>query len=186
MALKGNNSIKLEYTPAYKNRYEVSFIDTTDGSDTEGNYAKYGATNVTFGDESISFIRNSATTRFTLKENGAYKRSDTLTITWRESDMYKVKELHKNWISRFYDVGTDKYKSAATPIEAKSRYKIIQIDVPSSTGNGKSTRFSFTCLPSNIGNLDLAWGSTAGLTTYTISYYVEDWKMEEVRDEFYQ
>lgn len=185
MALKGNNSIKLEYTPAYKNRYEVSFIDTTDGSDTEGNYAKYGATNVTFGDESISFIRNSATTRFTLKENGAYKRSDTLTITWRESDMYRVKALHEEWISRFYNRKTDKYISEADPANAESRYKIIQIVVPSSTGNGKATRFRFKCLPSNIGNLDLAWGSAAGLTTYSISYYVEDWETKEVYDEFF-
>ena len=184
MALKGNNSIQLEYTPAYKNRYEVSFIDITDGVAVDGNYAKYGATNVTFGDESISFMRNPATTRFTLKEGGAYKRSDTLTITWRESDMYKVKALHKEWISRFYNKDTDKYVSAANSVEAKSRYKIIQIIVPSSTGNGKATRFRFTCLPNNIGNLDLAWGSTAGLTTYSISYYVEDWEMKEVYDEF--
>ena len=181
MALKGNNSIQLEYTPAYKNRYEVSFIDITDGVAVDGNYAKYGATNVTFGDESISFMRNPAT----LKEGGAYKRSDTLTITWRESDMYKVKALHKEWISRFYNKDTDKYVSAANSVEAKSRYKIIQIIVPSSTGNGKATRFRFTCLPNNIGNLDLAWGSTAGLTTYSISYYVEDWEMKEVYDEFF-
>ena len=36
MALKGNNSIQLEYTPAYKNRYEVSFIDITDGVAVDG------------------------------------------------------------------------------------------------------------------------------------------------------
>lgn len=80
MALKGNNSIQLEYTPAYKNRYEVSFIDITDGVAVDGNYAKYGATNVTFGDESISFMRNPATTRFTLKEGGAYKRRDRKSV----------------------------------------------------------------------------------------------------------
>ena len=184
MALKGNNSIQLTYVPAYKNRYEVSFIDTTTGADIDGEYARFGATDVTFGDESLTFVRNPATTRFTLKE-GAYKRSDTLTITWRESDMYKVKALHREWISRFYDASTDKYISAKDPVEAKSRYKIIQVDVPSVTGNGKATRFRFTCLPSNIGNLNLAWGSSAGLTTYAINYYVEEWSMEEVRDEFF-
>ena len=184
MALKGNNSIQLTYVPAYKNRYEVSFIDTTTGADIDGEYARFGATDVAFGDESLTFVRNPATTRFTLKE-GAYKRSDTLTITWRESDMYKVKALHREWISRFYDASTDKYISAKDPVEAKSRYKIIQVDVPSVTGNGKATRFRFTCLPSNIGNLNLAWGSSAGLTTYAINYYVEEWSMEEVRDEFF-
>ena len=184
MALKGNNSIQLAYVPAYKNRYEVSFIDTTTGADIDGEYARFGATDVSFGDESLTFVRNPATTRFTLKE-GAYKRSDTLTITWRESDMYKVKALHREWVSRFYDASTDKYISAKDPVEAKSRYKVIQIVVPSTAGDGKATRFRFTCLPNNIGNLSLAWGPSAGLTTYAISYYVEEWSMEEVRDEFF-
>ena len=184
MALTGNNSIQLTYTPAYKNRYEVSFIDVANNSDETNNYAKYGATDVTFGDESLTFVRNPATTRFTLKE-GAYKRSDTLTITWRESDMYKVKALHREWVSRFYDASTDKYISAKDPVEAKSRYKVIQIVVPSTAGDGKATRFRFTCLPNNIGNLSLAWGPSAGLTTYAINYYVEEWEMEEVRDEFF-
>ena len=184
MALKGNNSIQLTYVPAYKNRYEVSFIDTTTGADTDGEYARFGATDVSFGDESLTFVRNPATTRFTLKE-GAYKRSDTLTITWRESDMYKVKALHREWVSRFYDASTDKYISAKDPVEAKSRYKVIQIVVPSTAGDGKATRFRFTCLPNNIGNLSLAWGSSASLTTYAINYYVEEWNMEEVRDEFF-
>lgn len=184
MALKGNNSIQLTYVPAYKNRYEVSFIDTTTGADIDGEYARFGATDVSFGDESLTFVRNPATTRFTLKE-GAYKRSDTLTITWRESDMYKVKALHREWVSRFYDASTDKYISAKDPVEAKSRYKVIQVVVPSAAGDGKATRFRFTCLPNNIGNLSLAWGSSAGLTTYAINYYVEEWEMEEVRDEFF-
>lgn len=184
MALKGNNSIQLKYTPAYKNRYEVSFIDTAVGVGLDGTYAKFGATDVSFGDESLTFVRNPATTHFTLKE-GAYKRSDTLTITWRESDMYKVKALHKEWVSRFYNPSTDKYISAKDPVEARSRYKIIQVVVPSAAGDGKATRFRFTCLPSNIGNLNLAWGPSASLTTYTINYYVEEWKMEEVRDEFF-
>ena len=184
MALKGNNSIQLTYTPAYKNRYEVSFIDTTTGADIDGEYARFGATDVSFGDESLTFVRNPATTRFTLKE-GAYKRSDTLTITWRESDMYKVKALHREWVSRFYDASTDKYISAKDPVEAKSRYKVIQIVVPSTAGDGKATRFRFTCLPNNIGNLSLARGPSAGLTTYAINYYVEEWEMEEVRDEFF-
>ena len=184
MALKGNNSIQLTYVPAYKNRYEVSFIDTTTGADIDGEYARFGATDVSFGDESLTFVRNPATTRFTLKE-GAYKRSDTLTITWRESDMYRVKALHREWVSRFYDASTDKYISAKDPVEAKSRYKVIQVVVPSTAGDGKATRFRFTCLPHNIGNLSLAWGSSAGLTTYAINYYVEEWEMEEVRDEFF-
>lgn len=184
MALKGNNSIQLTYVPAYKNRYEVSFIDTTTGADIDGEYARFGATDVSFGDESLTFVRNPATTRFTLKE-GAYKRSDNLTITWRESDMYKVKALHREWVSRFYDASTDKYISAKDPVEAKSRYKVIQIVVPSTAGDGKATRFRFTCLPNNIGNLSLAWGTSASLTTYAINYYVEEWSMEEVRDEFF-
>lgn len=186
MALKGNTKTQLEYVPAYKNRYEVSFLDTTRGANIDGEYARYGATDITFGDESLTLVRNPATTRFTLKGDGAYKRSDTLTITWRESDMYKVKALHKDWIRQFYNTDTDKYISAPTKVEASSRYKIIQVVVPSSTGNGKATRFRFTCLPSNIGNLNLAWGSAAGITTYTISYYVEEWEMREVDDEFFQ
>lgn len=188
MALKGNSNIQLEYTPAYKNRYEVSFLDVANNSDEGNTYAKYGATDVTFGDESLTFVRNPATARFTLKE-GAYKRSDTLSITWRESDMYKVKALHKKWIELFYNPLTDQYISAPVstiePHEAKARYKIIQVDVPSVTGDKKATRFKFTCLPSNIGNLNLAWGPTTSLTTYTINYYVEDWDMEEVDDEFF-
>ena len=184
MALKGNNSIQLAYVPAYKNRYEVSFIDTTTGADIDGEYARFGATDVSFGDQSLTFVRNPATTRFTLNE-GAYKRSDTLTITWRESDMYKVKALHREWVSRFYDASTDKYISAKDPVEAKSRYKVIQIVVPSTAGAGKATRFRFTCLHNNIGNLSLAWGPSASLTTYAINYYVEEWSMEEVRDEFF-
>ena len=185
MALKGNNDIQLAYIPAYKNRYEVSIIDTTTGVDLlHGEYAKFGATDVSFGDESLTFVRNPATTRFTLKE-GAYKRSDTLTITWRESDMYKVKAIHRDWVSSFYNASTDKYISAKTPLEAKARYRTIQVVVPSTAGDGKATRFSFTCLPNNIGNLSLAWGPSASLTTYSINYYVEDWKMEEVNDEFF-
>ena len=184
MALKGNNSIQLAYVPAYKNRYEASFIDTATGADIDGEHARFGATDVSFGDESLTFVRNPATTRFTLKED-AYRRSDTLTITWRESDMYKVKALHREWVSRFYDASTDKYISAKDPVEAKSRYKVIQVVVPSAAGDGKATRFRFTCLPNNIGNLSLAWGSSAGLTTYAINYYVEEWEMEEVRDEFF-
>ena len=99
--------------------------------------------------------------------------------------MYKVKALHREWVSRFYDASTDKYISAKDPVEAKSRYKVIQIVVPSTAGDGKATRFRFTCLPNNIGNLSLAWGPSASLTTYAINYYVEEWSMEEVRDEFF-
>ena len=46
MALKGNNDIQLTYTPAYKNRYEVSFIDTTTGADVSSECVRFGATDV--------------------------------------------------------------------------------------------------------------------------------------------
>ena len=178
MALIGKSEDILEYTPAYSNLYTVTF-----GEDSDTSTTKFNAVDVVFGDESLSFVRNAATTYFTLKE-GAYKRNDTLSITWRESDGYKIKKLHMEWLDLFYDTTTDKYRSiplkngSKDEDEIAKRYKTIRVDVRSSDDPKQSTKFTFKCLPSNIGNLHLAWGTTPSVVTYTINYYVEDWKME--------
>ena len=180
MALIGKSEDTFKYTPAYSNLYTVTF-----GEEGDTDITKFNAVDVVFGDESLSFVRNTATTYFTLKE-GAYKRNDTLSITWRESDGYRLKMLHMEWLDLFYDTSTDKYRSiplkngGKDEDEIAKRYKTICVDVRSSESSKKATRFTFKCLPSNIGNLHLAWGTAPNVVTYTINYYVEDWKMEYV------
>lgn len=174
MALIGSSENKFIYTPAYNNIYTVVF------GDGDTNPAEFSAVDVSFGDESLSFIRNPATTYFNLKE-GSYKRSDTLSITWRESDGYPIKQLHMDWIGLFYDTATDTYKSAFNKDEAARRYKKICVKVRSSNDPKSFKQFTFTCLPSNIGNLHLAWGVSPGVVTYTINYYVDDWDVKDVR-----
>lgn len=181
MALNGNTDITSlieNYTPAYKNRYTVTFAADDSNGDNLNTLASFGATRVSFGDESLTFVRNSATKHFTLKED-SYKRSDTLSITWRESDMYLLKKLHADWLALFYDKDTDKFISATSEAERNARYRTITVDVPSAKSS-QYKRFVFRCLPSNIGNLDLAWGSTSSITEYTLNYFVDSWHMEDV------
>ena len=173
-----------EYKPAVNNLFSVYIFDSETGSgDTLSNYSPYHATGFTFGEETFDFKRHPVSKVMFLGSEGL-KRVDEFYITWRESDGYKIKKLHMEWLDLFYDTTTDKYRSiplnngSKDEDEIAKRYKTIRVEVRSSDDPKQSTKFTFKCLPYNIGNLHLAWGTTPSVVTYTINYYVEDWKME--------
>ena len=48
---------------------------------------------------------------FKLKNQDSYTRTNTLSLSWRECDGWKVKRYHDKWIGLIYDRKKDCYKS---------------------------------------------------------------------------
>lgn len=168
------------FDPAVKNLYtvEISNEDTTDSG--INSVIKYHALSVTLPSDTLKLERNSVTKNFTLTENGSYTFADTLTINWRENADWSVRKFHQEWLEKFYNRSTDKYKSinwdniSVGQKEVAKRYKTFIITLP----NG-SKAVCKDVIPTQQWNLDLAWENSPAIVTYNIVYNVGFWYWEK-------
>ena len=167
-----------DYTPAIKNLYEIFILSE---EDTISNLLKYHATSVSFNGEKLNLIRHEGTKNFAFS-NSPYERTDTLTITWRETSDWSVKKFHEDWISLFYDRSKDQYISTeyGTSLEGNQRTKTFKITLPHlQKSESYDQLYFYGVLPCETGGLDLAWSSSPSIVTHTINYYVKYWDYGE-------
>lgn len=210
------NSLYNDYNPAFDNLYTVEIstysssgklgkgLDSKGTSGTRGeelnligDYIKLHATAVQFNGESLQLERNEVTKNFQLSDN-AYTRTDTLSITWRESDEWIVKKYHDEWLSLFYNKEGDHYwsyprtYSSTEPninvagyvsLENKDIYRRFVITLPINKGGNSSSRYfenkvTFEyVLPNSSGGLNLGWKSKGDVVSHQMNYYVTKWEM---------
>ena len=119
------------YYPQYDNLYTVEISSpSTEKISIEGfnleNYIKFHATKVSFNGESLSLERDPITKRFKLKNTDSYSRTNTLDITWRECDGWKVKRYHDSWVGLIYNRKDDHYWSQDVPLAGNLNNKIYR------------------------------------------------------------
>ena len=136
------------YTPQYSNLYKVEIFSNGYTTALDGinlkDYICFHTTKVLFNGESLSLDRDSVTKMFKLKNQDSYNRTNTLSLSWRECDGWKVKRYHDKWIGLIYDRKKDCYKSFDIKGEntaSRLLYRKIRVTFPF---NIKETLFSFS------------------------------------------
>ena len=174
------------YTPQYDNLYKVEIFSNSNSTSINGinlsNYISFHTTKVSFNGESLSLDRDNVTKNFKLKSSDSFSRTDTLSLTWRECDTWKVKRYHDNWIGLIYDRQKDCYKSfGLSPSEsAKNKlYRKIKISFPNTSNSsmGEDNYIEFSeVLPNTSGGIELGFSTTSNIISHTLNYYVTDWR----------
>ena len=173
------------YTPQYSNLYKVEIFSNGYTTALDGinlkDYICFHTTKVLFNGESLSLDRDSVTKKFKLKNQDSYNRTNTLSLSWRECDGWKVKRYHDKWIGLIYDRKNDCYKSFDIKGEntaSRLLYRKIRVTFPFNIKeNPKEEAYIdfFNVLPSNSGNISLEYNTTSSIMTHSIDYYVTDW-----------
>ena len=173
------------YTPQYSNLYKVEIFSNGYTTALDGinlkDYICFHTTKVLFNGESLSLDRDSVTKKFKLKNQDSYNRTNTLSLSWRECDGWKVKRYHDKWIGLIYDRKNDCYKSFDIKGEntaSRLLYRKIRVTFPFNIKeNPKEEAYIdfFGVLPSNSGNISLEYNTTSSIMTHSIDYYVTDW-----------
>ena len=173
------------YTPQYSNLYKVEIFSNGYTTALDGinlkDYICFHTTKVLFNGESLSLDRDSVTKMFKLKNQDSYTRTNTLSLSWRECDGWKVKRYHDKWIGLIYDRKNDCYKSFDIKGEntaSRLLYRKIRVTFPYNIKeNPKEEAYIdfFNVLPSNSGNIALEYNTTSSIMTHNIDYYVTDW-----------
>ena len=173
------------YTPQYSNLYKVEIFSNGYTTALDGinlkDYICFHTTKVLFNGESLSLDRDSVTKKFKLKNQDSYTRTNTLSLSWRECDGWKVKRYHDKWIGLIYDRKNDCYKSFDIKGEntaSRLLYRKIRVTFPFNIKeNPKEEAYIdfFGVLPSNSGNISLEYNTTSSIMTHSIDYYVTDW-----------
>lgn len=172
------------YTPAFNNLYKIEMSNPKgESSDSlvKRNYTTLHAFNVQFGGESLQLTRNTVTKQFQLNDTDAYKRTDTLTIQWREDEDWSVKRYHENWVAMFYDKENDHYISY-TSDTVDYLYRTFTITLPKNRTIGEDTSTGYRqikfsgVLPQDAPGLNLGWSTQANIVSHTINYYVTSWE----------
>ena len=173
------------YTPQYSNLYKVEIFSNGYTTALDGinlkDYICFHTTKVLFNGESLSLDRDSVTKKFKLKNQDSYNRTNTLSLSWRECDGWKVKRYHDKWIGLIYDRKKDCYKSFDIKGEntaSRLLYRKIRVTFPFNIKeNPKDEAYIdfFNVLPSNSGNIALEYNTTSSIMTHNIDYYVTDW-----------
>ena len=173
------------YTPQYSNLYKVEIFSNGYTTALDGinlkDYICFHTTKVLFNGESLSLDRDSVTKKFKLKNQDSYTRTNTLSLSWRECDGWKVKRYHDKWMGLIYDRKNDCYKSFDIKGEdtaSRLLYRKIRVTFPFNIKeNPKEEAYIdfFGVLPSNSGNISLEYNTTSSIMTHNIDYYVTDW-----------
>ena len=191
------------YYPQYDNLYTVEISSpSTEEISIEGfnleNYIKFHATKVSFNGESLSLERDPITKRFKLKNTDSYSRTNTLDITWRECDGWKVKRYHDSWVGLIYNRKDDHYWSQDVPLAGNLNnkiYRTITITFPYEMNNPirerqnsiNSEDYSYRelklrfseVLPNTTGNISVVYSTTSIIVSLSLSYYITDWDFLE-------
>lgn len=182
-------SIYNDYNPAYKNLYTVYIYprSNTEEDESIATHIKFHTLNVSFNGESLRLTRNAVTKKFQLNANNPYTWSDSLTITWRESDTWKVKKYHEDWLKLFYNKNDDCFISYPTNSSDKYRghsvdslYRSIKVVLPNSSGSTDESKEMNSIvfedvLPSNVGDFQFGWSSSPDVVTHSLKYFVGNW-----------
>ena len=173
------------YTPQYSNLYKVEIFSNGYTTALDGinlkDYICFHTTKVLFNGESLSLDRDSVTKMFKLKNQDSYTRTNTLSLSWRECDGWKVKRYHDKWMGLIYDRKNDCYNSFDIKGEktaSRLLYRKIRVTFPFNIKeNPKEEAYIdfFDVLPSNSGNIALEYNTTSSIMTHNIDYYVTDW-----------
>ena len=173
------------YTPQYSNLYKVEIFSNGYTTALDGinlkDYICFHTTKVLFNGESLSLDRDSVTKMFKLKNQDSYTRTNTLSLSWRECDGWKVKRYHDKWMGLIYDRKNDCYKSFDIKGEdtaSRLLYRKIRVTFPyniKENPEGEAYIDFFDVLPSNSGNISLEYNTTSSIMTHSIDYYVTDW-----------
>lgn len=176
------------YKPAFNNLYKIEMTNIVEGENDElDKYVTLHAYNVQFGGESLQLTRNTVTKQFQLNDTDAYKRTDTLTIQWRENDDWEVKRYHENWIAMFYDKENDHYISYPytknnVTYNKEAIYRTFTITLPVNGTFGEDTSSGYRqirfngVLPQDAPGIALGWATQANIVTHSINYYVTSWE----------
>lgn len=191
------------YYPQYDNLYTVEISSpSTEKISIEGfnleNYIKFHATKVFFNGESLSLERDPITKRFKLKNTDSYSRTNTLDITWRECDGWKVKRYHDSWVGLIYNRKDDHYWSQDVPLAGNLNnkiYRTITITFPyemnspirkrqnsinSEDYSYRELKLQFSeVLPNTTGNISVGYSTTSNIVSHSLSYYITDWDFLE-------
>ena len=191
------------YYPQYDNLYTVEISSpSTEEISIEGfnleNYIKFHATKVSFNGESLSLERDLITKRFKLKNTDSYSRTNTLDITWRECDGWKVKRYHDSWVGLIYNRKDDHYWSQDVPLAGNLNnkiYRTITITFPyemnspirerqnsinSEDYSYRELKLRFSeVLPNTTGNISVGYSTTSNIVSHSLSYYITDWDFLE-------
>lgn len=160
------SSYKQKVTIKYTNKGRIVSREGEIDSDIH-NILKYHSQSVKFNGETLNLERNAITKRFQVPMSGGYNWADILSITIRETDLWKVKKDHESWVSQFYDREKDCWKSTDDPNE---RYRRVKITLPN------DIQAEFLILPTEVGGLDLGWGAGSDIMSHTMNYKVENWR----------
>ena len=187
------------YYPQYDNLYTVEISSpSTEEISIEGfnleNYIKFHATKVSFNGESLSLERDPITKRFKLKNTDSYSRTNTLDITWRECDGWKVKRYHDSWVGLIYNRKDDHYWSQDVPLAGNLNnkiYRTITITFPyemnspirkrqnsinSEDYSYRELKLQFSeVLPNTTGNISVGYSTTSNIVSHSLSYDITDW-----------
>ena len=175
--LKSGINTIYNFSPAFSNLYTLKLYPLEGSNDKLQPFFEFHSPKVDFNGESLTMKRNEVTKRFQLTEN-AYKRTETVSITLRESEKWEVKRYHENWLSEFYNRKEDYYISSSNDTGLRGRYRkfrILRIFLPNCEDCLK-----MLILPTNTGNLNLGWGASGSIITHNITYNVENWKWEKI------
>lgn len=197
------------YFPQYDNLYTVeisspSIEGTSIGGVNLENYIKFHATKVSFNGESLSLERDTVTKRFKLKNTDSYSRTNTLELTWRECDGWKVKRYHDDWVGLIYNRKEDYYWSQEVPLAGNINnriYRTITVTFPyqgsssirerqntinSEDYSSKELKLKFyEVLPNTTGNISVGYSPTSNIISHSLSYYVTDWDFLETDEGLY-
>lgn len=166
------------FKPAVKSLYTVEIYDSVAGDlgsvCGDKNSTILHASQIALPSDTLKLERHSVTKNFTLSDRGGYEWSNTLTITWREDSNWSVRKYHQEWLDYFYDKSWDTYLSTTESDNVNNRYKSFKITLP----NGDIV-WCRDVIPQGPWNLDLAWGNSPSIVSYSIVYTVGWWSWGE-------
>ena len=172
------NTIYTNYIPQFSNLYIVqifsndSYVENSESHKSMKSYIKLHAKDILYGEDSLQFIRDSATKKFHFSNDKPYTWTEDLSIIWDESNKWQVKKYHEEWISNFYNKEKDEFISGR---DGKYRKFVVYV----SQYDGKYTKFSFNnVIPTNTSGLHLAWTNSPTITSNTFKYKVESASIE--------
>lgn len=164
------------------NLYKVYIYDSDNTYTVETtNFLQVNAINVSFDTPSLSLERNKVTKKFQVSSTEPYKYPNTLSITYRENDLWSVYKFHNDWISLIFNKDKDAFNSKSSDNQLSPLFKRFEIIFPIYSGSKKLKKLILkNVLPQNVANgLNFSWGSSGGIIQHKINYYVEDWEFKE-------
>lgn len=177
------SSIYKDYEPAFSNLYTVemfsnSFSGESSTDEMMNDYIKFHAVDISFDDEMLNLKRNNVTKNFQLEKSDQYTWPTMLKIVWRESDDWRVKRYHEDWVGKFYSKEDDCFFSYSKE-DSYKLFKTIKVTLPYiKEGDSKYKERAIVfkrVLPNNIGAFKFKWGTNGEIVTHSMNYFVKEW-----------